>query len=137
MDKFFKMNSNLIKEDGQNFIQIMKSIILQLEKPKKKEYGRNKKYTLDDYIMGIIEVLLNCVSWRKYNGKINGRVLNNKHNYFTRLGVYDKLYKTNLKEYLKKTKGRTLKYQSMDSSFIENKIGVDKLGRNIYYKNKR
>jgi len=31
----------------------------------------------------------------------------------------------------------TLKYQSTDSSFIENKIGVDKLGRNVYYKNKR
>ena len=42
-----------------------------------------------DYICGIIEVVSNNTSWRKYNGLINDRVLNNKHNYYCKIGVYE------------------------------------------------
>ena len=80
-------------------------------------------------------MLSNNTSWRKYNGVIDGRVLNNKHNYYVKLGVYDELYKINLKKYLKKNK-HTDKYLSIDSTFIQNKYGTEKIGRNFYYKNK-
>ena len=81
-----------------------------------------------------IEVLTNNVSWRKYNGKIDGRVLNNKHNDFVKIGVYDELYKTNLIKYLKRSNKKFRKSLSIDSSFIENRNGTNDLRRNIYYK---
>ena len=73
------------------------------------------------------------IQWRK----INGRILNNKHNQFIKIGIYNELYRVNLKKYLRKSKKKFLKYLSIDSSFIENKNGIDGLGRNIYYKNKK
>ena len=62
--------------------------------------------------------------------------MNNKHNYYSKIGVYDELYKTNLKEYLLKNSKHT-KYLSIDSTFIENKYASEGIGRNIYYKNKQ
>ena len=78
-----------------SFIDIMEKIINELDN-KNKKYILHKKYSIKDYICGIIEVISNNISWRKYNGKINGRVLNNKHNYYVKNRVYEKLFKTNL-----------------------------------------
>jgi hypothetical protein len=137
MDKFLKIYEKLLKnKQGNNLIDILENIINKLEPPKNESYKRNIKYSTKDYICGIIEVLSNNISWRKYNGKIDGRILNNKHNYYSKLGVYDELYKVNLDTYLKSNKEYS-KYLSMDSSFISNKNGINKLGRNIYYKNKQ
>ena len=74
---------------------------------------------------GIIEVVSNNVSWRKYNGLINGRVLNNKHNHYVKIGIYEELYKINLEEYLKSL-NKSIKLLSIDSSFITNKYGTEK-----------
>jgi len=137
MDKFFRVYKTLIINRKNNFILLFKSIIKKLEPVKNESYIRNKKHTLEEYLMGIIEVLCNNISWRKYMGKINGRVLNNKHNEFVKLGVYNELYKVNLKKYLRKSKKKFLKYLSIDSSFIENRNGINNLGRNVYYKNKK
>ena len=137
MDKFWKIYRSLIKDRKHNFLLLMKSVIKKLERPRNENYIRNKKYSLDQYIMGIIEILSNNISWRKYNGQIDGRVLNNKHNEFVKLGVYKDLYRINLKKYLRKSRKKFLKYLSIDSSFIENKGGINGLGRNIYYKNKK
>ena len=65
----------------------------------------------------------------RYNGKINGRILNNQHDKYVRLGVYEKLYETILESYKKKN---TIKVLSIDSTFISNKNGKEKLGRNVY-----
>lgn len=135
--KFWKVYQNLIKDRKHNFVLLMKTVILKLSPIKNDNFKRNVKYTLEEYIMGIIEVITNNISWRKYNGKINGRILNNKHNEFIKLGVYKKLYEMNLKKYLRKNKKRFLKYLSIDSTFVENKNGIDGTGRNIYYKNKK
>jgi hypothetical protein len=137
MDKFIKIYKSLFKNNKESFIDIIEKIINKLEPKKNKNYCRNQKYTTKEYISGIIEVITNNISWRKYNGKINGRILNNKHNYYSKLGVYDELYKYNLNEYCLKTKNSYSKYLSMDSTFIVNKNGTEKIGRNIYYKNKR
>ena len=69
-------------------------------------------------------------------GKIDGRVLNNKHNYYEKIGVYQQLYEVNLKKYIKKNK-KELNILSMDSTFIQNKNGKEKIGRNVFYKNKK
>lgn len=134
-EKFRKIYFKLCNGEN-NLIDVMEKIIIEMDK-KNEKYVRNKKYTIQDYVCGIIEVISNNISWRKYQGKINGRVLNNKHNYYAKIGVYDKLFRTNIEKYLKNTKGKTTKELSMDSSFVTNKYGKENIGRNIYYKNKR
>ena len=136
MNKFMEIYSKLFKNNKNSFIDIMINIINKLERAKDSNFKRNQKYTTKDYICGIIEVVSNNTSWRKYNGLINGRVLNNKHNYYCKIGVYDELYKTNLDMY-KKSNKKEQKYLSMDSTFIMNKYGKEKIGRNVYYKNKQ
>jgi transposase len=135
MEKFKKIYKTLFQTNKESFIN-MESIVKKLESSKNEKYIHNKKYSTREYVCGIVEVLSNNVSWRKYNGKINGRVLNNKHNYYSKIGVYEELYKINLIKYLKLNKS-SQKYLSIDSSFITNKEGKEKIGRNIYYKNKQ
>src|SRR5205814_80644 len=79
-------------------------------------------------------------SWRKYNRKIDGRVLNNKHNNYVKIGIYKELFETINKQYKKNNKNRkkeSIKVLSIDSTFVQNKNGIEKIGRNIYYKNKQ
>lgn len=71
----------------------MEELIIDLEPVKNIKYQYNVKYSTREYIMGIIEVITTCTSWRRYPGEIDGRVLNNKHNHYVKIGVYDALYK--------------------------------------------
>jgi len=136
MDKFMNIYSKLLKNNNNDsLILIMESIIEKMESGKNAIYRKNIKFSTKEYICAIIEVLSNNISWRKYNGKIDGRVLNNKHNYYVKLGVYEELYKINLEKYLDKNKKET-KYLSIDSTYIPNKNGINCTGRNIFYKNK-
>jgi hypothetical protein len=137
MDKFQKIYKDLLKNNnGDYLIDMMEEIVNDLEKEKNKKYARNTKYHIRDYICEIIKVVTNNISWRKYIGIIDGRVLNNKHNYFVKIGVYKRLYKLNLNKYLE-THKEEQKVLSIDSTFIPNKNGTEKIGRNIYYKNKQ
>ena len=137
MDKFIKIYKKLFRNNnGDSLIDIMEEIIIDLEKDKNKSFARNIKYTTKDYLCGIIQVLSNNISWRKYIGKIDGRVLNNKHNYYVKIGLYEKLYKINLRKYLRKNRKES-NILSIDSTFIQNKNGVEKIGRNVFYKNKK
>jgi hypothetical protein len=98
-------------------------------------YIRHSKYTISDYVTCILEVLKGTHSWRQYKGKINGIVLNNKHNELCKLNVYNKAYAFILSKYLMTNK--TKKYQSIDSSFIYNNQCKQQLKRNTYYKEKK
>ena len=136
MEKFKEIYSTLFKNEQEIFIDIFEMIVTKLESHKNKNYIKNVKYSNKDYIIGIIEVVTNNISWRRYIGKINGRILNNKHNYYCKIGVYEELHNINLKKYLESHKNNS-KYLSLDSTFISNKQGIEKIGRNVYYKNKR
>ena len=96
-EKFKKIYEKLFSK-RESLIEIMVRIIEELDK-KDKKFSHNRKYTEEDYVCCIIEVISNNISWRKYNGKINGRTLNNKHNYYIKIGVYDKLFITIKNEY--------------------------------------
>ena len=64
-----KIYKNLFKNKTKNnFVDIMESIINELEIDKNMNYRRNVKYTNMDYIYGIIEVLSNNISWRNIMG---------------------------------------------------------------------
>ena len=101
------------------------------------KYHFNRKHTEEKYIEEIINVLRSTTYWRRYNGSIDGRILNNKHNYYIKNNVYKEFYKYMLNKYCEKNKTGKWKYISIDSTFIQNKFGIGKIGRNKFYKNKK
>lgn len=112
---------------------------VQLLSPIKNDfYKRNTKYSIKDYIIGIIDVVKNNTSWNSYNGLINGNTLRKKHNEWIKLGIYDHAYKNSLQKYLKTTKiTEELKYQSIDSTFIEDINGSNYATYNFIYKRRK
>lgn len=68
--------------------------------------------------------LSNCVFQNRYSGCINGKNLNNKHNFYVKLVIYRKTYIYILNSYLKNDKYNKLKFLSIDSTFINNKIKI-------------
>jgi hypothetical protein len=126
----------------KNIIALFVDSYNELSK-KNKKYIHNKKYSIETYFKEILNFFNNSIYWSRYNGIINGKTLNNKHNEFCKLGVYEKVYKDILMKYYKKCKAFKLKYQSIDSLFIKNKLCIMKashnknIGRNKFYKNKR
>lgn len=110
----------LLKKPEKNLIkEIIKSEKL-LSPKKNTSYRRHIKYTIEDYIIGIIDVLNSHISWNRYIGFIKGNTLRKKHNEWCNLGIYEHAYKNILKRYIN-TKSFTeeLKYQSIDSTFVE------------------
>ena len=62
------------------------------------------KYKLEDYVIGIIDVLKNNTSWNSYNRFMNGNTLRKKHYEWIKVGVYDHVYKKSLNKYIWITK---------------------------------
>ena len=58
------------------------------------------KYKLEDYVIGIIDVLKNNTSWNSYNRIMNGNTLRKKHYEWIKVGVYDHVYKKSLNKLL-------------------------------------
>ena len=109
----------LLKPINNLIDEIIKSVHI-LSPIKNDFYKRNVKYSIKDYVIGIIDVVKNNISWNSYNGIINGNTLRKKHYEFVKLGIYEHAYANSLKKYLKSTKiTEELKYQSIDSTFIE------------------
>ena len=69
-------NDNLKKllkiHNIDTLIEIINEKINELQTNKNNLYKRNIKYTNQDYILVIIEVLKNHTSWNSYNGLIKG-----------------------------------------------------------------
>ena len=102
---------------------------------KNDSYKRHAKFTIYDYVVGIIDVMKNYTSWNAYNGIIPGNTLRKKHSEWTKLGIYEAVHKSSLNKYLKTTK-RTeeLKYQSIDSTFVRDINGSEESNYSGTYK---
>ena len=101
-------------------------------------YKRNVKYKLEDYVIGIIDVLKNNTSWDSYNRFMNGNTLQKKHYEWIKVEVYDHVYKKSLNKYMKTTKiAKELKYQSIDSTFVEDINGSKFSSYNKIYKKRK
>lgn len=97
----------------------------------------NQKYDLKLIIKELLYFLRTGLSWRDYRGDINWHTLYYHHSYFKKYNYFKKIYKLMLNKYFKKNKYGKLKYQLIDSSAIKNQFGVNKIGRNKFYKNKK
>jgi hypothetical protein len=110
----------LLIEPINNLINQIINSVQYLSPIKNESYKRNVKYSLRDYVIGIIDVTKNYTSWNSYNGFVNKDTLRIKFNEWVKLGVFEHAYKNSLKKYIKTTKKtEELKYQSIDSTFVE------------------
>ena len=110
----------LLIEPINNLINDIIKAIEYLSPVKNEKYKRHVKYSMKDYVIGIIDVVKNNISWNSYNGYVNGNTLRKKHNEWCKLGIYEYVYKQTLEKYINHTSStKEFKYQSIDSTFIE------------------
>lgn len=128
----------LLTKPIKNLIERIVETVQILSPIKDDFYKRNIKYTINDYAIGIIDVLKNNTSWNSYNGIMKGDTLRKKHSEWSKLGVYEYVYKNSLNKYLKKTKiTEELKFQSIDSTFVEDINGSKYATYNYIYKRRK
>ena len=93
-----------------------------------------QKYQLKEIIIKIFYVLYKAKNWRQL-----GNTWNNVYKHYIKLNslkIFSELYIDLLKKYLQRNK-TSLKITSIDTTFVYNKYGTDKLERNAYAKNKK
>ena len=106
--------------------------------PKKYNFSyRTQKYSLSTIISELFYMLKSGVSYRDYRGPIKRSTLYFHLKFFRDNEIFQKIYISLLLIYFKKNKMGKLKYQIIDSSFIQNINGIDCIGRNKYFKNKK
>ena len=128
----------LLNKPTINLINEIVNSVYRLSPYKNDFYKRNVKYSINDYVIGIIDIVKNNISWNGYSGIINGNTLRKKHNEWVKLGVYEDVYEESLKKYMKTTKvTEELKYQSIDSTFIEDINGSNYSTYNGIYKRRK
>lgn len=131
-------HKKFFNEPLDKLINIFYDSVHKLSPFKNDFYKRNVKYTLKDYIIGIIDILKNHTSWNSYNGKIKGNTLRKKYNEWVKIGVFEDIYKMSLDKYFKIVrKTEELKYQSIDSTFIEDINGSNFSSFNAIYKRRK
>lgn len=147
--KYKKITNDIYKKDRHLYvfyddngkmnidIRILMKVIIDKVKPKKNNnYSKNVKYTEEDFINGIIEILGNSTYWSRYKGKVSGKYLNKIHNNYAKWGVYYFLWKIETMCYLEKDKYEKLHNQQVDTTTSLNVYGSEMYGRNVKYKSK-
>lgn len=115
-----------------NFINEFNKII-------KNNYSDNyisRKYAEITYFTEILYILNSQIYWNRYKGSIPYKTIYNKHLEYIKKGYYYELFTNILNKYVSRQTYFIFKFQSIDTSFIQNKLGKH-LQRNKYYKNKK
>jgi transposase len=116
----------------------LKNIILNTEKLKDTYIKKhsNSKYSLELIISEILYFLRSGVSWRMLRSIINYKTLHWHYTLFVKYNIFVKLFNKIKNKYLSIcTTGTDTLY--IDSTIIYNKNGINKIGRNKFYKNKK
>jgi transposase len=128
---YIKKLKDLKKLKNFNLINFAVPIIDHLRPIK---YSPNGKYDNKYFLICILDFIEKNVSWKKYKGTIeypiNGLYLNQIHNEYCKLGVYDEIERQLKNKYLNTDRESKLKFQIIDSSFVSNKQGM--LKKNNY-----
>jgi transposase len=96
----------------------------------------NTKYTLDNILNEILYFLNSGVSWNYLRSTIKPKTLYWHYSRFVKYNVFGRLLSKLQTKYIKKTNTNNINLL-IDASIVYNKNGVNKLGRNKFYKNKR
>lgn len=96
----------------------------------------NSKYSLDMIISDILHLHKTGIAWRDIRTKCSHTTLFYHYQRFQRHDIFGKVFRELRGEYIKQL-GEANVWLLIDSSVINNKYGVTKIGRNKFYKNKR
>ena len=135
----------LNKQFYNSFARIVKCKVLKNSKFCSKLTTQNKKDT-HKYLKNLVKFIRNCTYWSRFNKKdddfpltdndIKGKTLHQKHMEYVQYGVYDEFYKYQLTNYFKRNRCSKLKYLSIDTTFVPNKLGTENISHNGFYHNK-
>ena len=118
-----------------SFVHFFKNLIIT-DKKINKFYNKtytNTKYNLDDIINGIFYILKTGISWRDSLYFINYNTLFYHYTRFVKFDIFKKMYLKLRNEYFYSNNSNI---HLIDSTFILNKFGHNKIKRNKYFKNK-
>ena len=105
--------------------------------PKKYCYHtKNQKYNCQTIIVEAIYLLSTGISYANYRGPVNSKTLNKHILFLSENSIFEKIYNIILDKYIGTYTFSKLKYQSIDTTFIQNKNGKEDMGRNTLIKNK-
>jgi putative transposase len=118
----------------------MKNIILK-SKSFKDTFNKkhpNTKYSLNLIIDELFYVLVSGVSWRMVRSPINYKTLYYYYSKFVHHNIFYKLFIRIRNKYIKRYINKNdMCIAYIDSTVINNKGGINKVGRNKFYKNKK
>ena len=93
----------------------------------------NTKYSLDSILNEIFYVLKTGISWRDLRSSIKWQSIYFHFQRFVKFNIFKKLYLQLREPYFANNK---TDIQIIDSTFIANKCGKNKIARNVFFKNK-
>src|SRR3970040_1474459 len=96
----------------------------------------NSKYSIDLIIHELLYFLQSGVSWRMLRSPINAKTLFWHFSKFVKYNIFLKLFNKIKNLYLNKYIKSDVSL-FIDSTIIYNKNGINKIGRNKFYKNKK
>ena len=123
-----------------NLINEIKKTILNTNKLKDRytKIYPNTKYLLDEIIKELVYVLKSGISWNLLRSKINLKTLYWHYTEFIKYSVFDRTLNKMKNMYIKDIVGINNKIDVLiDATTIENKYGINKIGRNKFYRNKK
>jgi transposase len=132
------MNINL--KDNTDYSYVISIIIEYINIHFPNKFHKNhihRKFKLEDIIYNLLLFLKYGLSYNITLNGISGKTLNKYMLFFAKNDIFKNVYKIILEKYISKNKATKLKFQSIDTSYIQNKYGVSNLGRNKFYKGKR
>ena len=92
----------------------------------------NSKYSLEHILGDILYVLKTGIAWRDLRSTITWQTVYFHFKRFTKYNIFKQLFFKLRKLYINSLKDNIL---SIDSSFIANKYGKNKISRNKFFKN--
>ena len=122
---------------------VIKNLILKIIKNDHKlnrvflHHSHLRKHSISTYIDHILFVLRFSIPWRHI--PTNQCHWNSVYKFYVKLnshGLFNLSFNQLLNKYLKRTPSRKLKFISVDSTFIPNKLGTNVIGRNGHYNHK-
>lgn len=100
----------------------------------KKYFNKNRKYSFKLIIREIIRFTKCSIPYALFGGTINPKTFNKYVLFFSKNNIFQKVYNIILNRYINKHK-KYMKLLSIDTSFILNKNGKNKLNRTKIAKN--
>lgn len=118
-----------------SFSELIKNYILTVPKLRKTYSIKhpNTKYTLEQIIFDILYVLKTGISWRNLRSTINWMSLYWHFKLLSSFNVFANTFEQLRRLYIAK---HDISIQIIDSTFIMNRFGKNKISRNKFFKNK-